>query len=372
MCGRGGYGVWGECVGVECVGLRLEKLMIVLFVLFLFLVVVVCVVVFFPKGLKKEQEFYHYANRYPTAEINTSFYGIPRESTIQKWADQAKGRDFEYAIKIPKSVTHESRLEDPGETLTFLWTRLEPLRKAKALGPLLFQLPPSFVCSVAKLQTLARVLAMVVEEEERGSLKVAFEFRHPSWNCDEVYGVLREQGWGLVLSSHPEYAWEEVLTSAAFVYVRFHGIRLLHADNYSNEELEGFADKFKVWLEEGRDVYAYFQFDEGATGLTNGAELVKMVTGSAPKPAVPVAGTLFSFFSKPSPAAQPTSRKRSLSAGDGGGGGEGEGEGEERKRGKLLDGAASTTGSSSTGSTSTAGGSVGPSTVDVDVIDLDP
>ena len=262
--------------------------------------------VFFPHGLKKDQEFFHYANRYPTCEMNTSFYGIPRESTIQGWAKQATGRSFQYAIKVPKSVTHESQLEDPGDTIRFLWKRLAPLRKVGALGPLLFQLPPRFARSLDKLQQLALVLH---ELDDKEHLRVAFEFRHPSWFRADVYAVLRANNWALVLSSHPDLPWVEELT-ADWTYIRFHGIRLLHEDNYTDDELTTFTTRIKRWLADGKNVFAYFQFDKGSTGLNNAATLITQVTGKAPKPQAPAKGTLMSFFGKrkrdsPPPSAVP-------------------------------------------------------------------
>src|SRR5207253_8105880 len=94
---------------------------------------------FFPQRLPRTRWFAHYAERFDTVELNSTFYGVAREQTFRTWAEQAPP-GFVYAVKAHQDITHQTG-EDPLQTLDLLAERTRLL--GEHLGPLLYQFPPS-------------------------------------------------------------------------------------------------------------------------------------------------------------------------------------------------------------------------------------
>ena len=208
--------------------------------------------VFYPPRLASREWLRFYAERFDTVELNTSFYRLPKRESAARWAEETPD-DFVFAVKVSRYITHIKRLQDVPEHLPLLYERIEPLR-AK-LGPLLWQLPPTFQADLPRLAT-------ALEQLPRGE-RHAFEFRHPSWFTDETYTLLREHEAALVIVDT-----KHVELTAPFTYVRFHhGIRGRNG-NYSHRELDEWADRLRGWSEEA-DVYAYFNNDWEGYAIEN-------------------------------------------------------------------------------------------------------
>jgi uncharacterized protein YecE (DUF72 family) len=205
--------------------------------------------IFYPKGLKQKNEFAHYASRFNTVELNSTFYILPKEKTWQNWHDKAP-KEFIYALKMSRWLTHNKKLNDPKEAWERFWKGAQKLHGH--LGPILFQLPPRFKYKISRLRDLFEVLPP--------KIRFAFEFRHPTWFNEQTYQLLRKNNIALVLVSHPWLPTVEVIT-ANFVYLRWHGKDKLYASNYSRQELTSWATKIKSWLKSGLDVYGYFNND---------------------------------------------------------------------------------------------------------------
>ena len=199
--------------------------------------------VFYPERLPASRWLRFYAEWFDTVELNNTFYRLPRTTAAERWAAETPN-DFVFAVKVSRYITHVKRLRDAGEHLPLLLERIEPLR-AK-LGPLLWQLPPTFRRDDDRL---AEALDAFPRE-----LRHAIEFRHESWFVPDVLALLRERNVALVV------AGRVTEPTADFAYVRFHHGERGRRGNYSDAELDEWAEWIAAWSDR-RDVYAYFNND---------------------------------------------------------------------------------------------------------------
>ena len=139
-------------------------------------------------------------------------------------------------------------------------------------GPLLVQLPPQFACN---LDRLAYFLDAVPE-----GLRVAMEFRHPSWNAETVFALLEQKGAAYCVTSGAHLPCV-LRATTNFVYVRFHGPdpEHLYAGSYSDADMRWWADRIREWLAQGRDVFAYFNNDGWGFALQNADALKSHLAG---------------------------------------------------------------------------------------------
>src|SRR5437870_12342960 len=119
-----------------------------------------------------------YAERFSTTEINYTFHRIPAPKTIDNWKAQTPEK-FRFALKAPQKITHWSKLKDCADTLDYLCKVVTGL--GERLGPVLFQLPPTFKKDADVLSSFLRELP---------SMRAALEFRHASCFYDETFGLL--------------------------------------------------------------------------------------------------------------------------------------------------------------------------------------
>ncbi len=208
---------------------------------------------FYPEKLRTYEQLAFYAQHFGTVELNVTFYRYCRPSTYEKWRDTTPA-GFVFAAKVHRDVTHRRRLVEVAEPLGDMLAAAQQL--GAKLGPLLFQLPPSFQ---ADAQLLADTLALLPP-----GIRSTWEPRHRSWFAEETYRVLRETNAALTIADSPRYACVEEVT-ADFVYIRLHGHDKMYASSYTDQQLAEWASKVRRWLDEGRDVYVYFDNDvEGA------------------------------------------------------------------------------------------------------------
>jgi uncharacterized protein YecE (DUF72 family) len=215
---------------------------------------------FYPERLATTAMLPFYAERFATVEINASFYRMPTAKSIAGWS-AATPTAFVFALKVPQRITHMGRLVNVDEPLQFLCQTARGL--GTKLGPLLFQLPPTFRKDSGRL---AGVLARVPSD-----LRVAFEFRHPSWFCDEVYDVLHRRDAALCIVDAEEGTTPDVAT-ASWGYVR------LRDRAYTDAELDGWATGLTRigW----REAFAYFKHEDTGLGPALAARLVARLPAS--------------------------------------------------------------------------------------------
>lgn len=224
--------------------------------------------VFYPRGLSQPSELRHYSGVFSAVEINATFHGVPREETVVSWVRDAKS-GFRFGLKVPQIITHERKLSDLGETWEIFLERAQRIGEA-SLAPILFQLPPSLPKDISKLDAIADVTPC--------GMKIAFEFRNPSWYCSEVYDALRRRKWALCENISPDDSTiRKSEVTAPFCYSRFHknGDRL--ATNYSEEQLAQEADRIVLKRRQGLTQYAFFLNDHEGNGPRNARTLMKFI-----------------------------------------------------------------------------------------------
>jgi uncharacterized protein YecE (DUF72 family) len=218
--------------------------------------------VFYPPRLPPRRWLEYYAQHFDTVEVNATFYRLPREAAVAKWVASTPG-GFLFAVKMSRYVTHVKRLRDLPASLALFYGRLAPLVAAAKLGPVLWQLPPTFRRDDGRLaETLAQL----------PSGRHCFEFRHESWFVDEIYELLRAHAVALVVGDSPRYPFQTQELTADWTFVRFHHGRRGRGGNYSVRELEEWAKRIEEWRER-MDVYAYFNNDWNGYAVRNGVWL---------------------------------------------------------------------------------------------------
>jgi uncharacterized protein YecE (DUF72 family) len=199
---------------------------------------------FYPEDIKPDGMLTHYATRYPTVEINNTFYRLPKENVIEEWASQVPA-GFTFAVKASQRITHFGRLKaETKETLGYLLRTTELL--GDKLGPVLFQLPPNMKKDLDRLKTFLDFLP--------GGRRFAFEFRDSSWFDEPVVDALRAKDAAMTIIDQDDFATPPI-ASASWGYVR------LHRFDYNDRSLVEWAERVK---EHGwSDAYVYFKHDEG-------------------------------------------------------------------------------------------------------------
>lgn len=223
---------------------------------------------FYPEGLSRKRWYAHYAERFPTVEINNTFYQLPSENSITTWHDQAPDL-FRYAVKGSRYVTHMKKLNDPEEGVGNVVAAAEGLKTY--LGIWLWQLPPNLHRDVERLERFLRALP--------GRWPHAIEFRHASWWDEEVYAALRRHDVAFVWISDKQMP-DEFPTTADHVYVRFHGLGgqdQRYRYDYNDTELQGWADRLRDVAEAGHDGWVYFNNDHDANAPRNARTLIDML-----------------------------------------------------------------------------------------------
>ena len=204
---------------------------------------------FYPARMPGERQLPFYAEHFPTVEVNFSFYRLPERSVFETWRQQTP-KDFLFAVKGSRYLTHMKRLKDPDEPLQRLLDRATGL--GDKLGPILFQFPPRWRLNFDRL---AQFLEALRPHQPR---RYAFEFRHESWLVPDVYQLLERSDAALCLPVSPAVPVDVRLT-APWTYIRMHGGRT--SIGFGDDELTTWAGHARSFLDRGADTYVYFNND---------------------------------------------------------------------------------------------------------------
>jgi uncharacterized protein YecE (DUF72 family) len=206
---------------------------------------------FYPPGTSSARWLEHYSSVFDTVELNATFYRLPTVAATRKWAEGTPD-GFLFAAKASRYLTHMRRLRDMQSGLARFWERLEPLREADKLGPVLWQLPESFHRDD---EVLASALGALPEDARH-----CFEFRHPSWFADDVYALLDDHGAGLALGDDARRELPGASPTGPLAYLRLHYGARGRDGNYSGRELETWRRRIAAWRSR-REVFVYLNND---------------------------------------------------------------------------------------------------------------
>ena len=208
---------------------------------------------FYPEEYRDKSRLTYYASLFNSAEINSSFKKLPMKKTVEKWAAMVPDH-FRFTFKMWKGITHNKALDFKAEDVAAFFNVVDAIGKKK--GCLLVQFPGKLTLEYAsQLENLMTSIRLVAPECD---WKIALEFRHRSWYIREVYELLAEYDMGLVFHDMPASAPTLTDFNSDFVYLRFHGPEKGYKGSYSNEFLNRYAQQIRLWNEEGKPVYAYF------------------------------------------------------------------------------------------------------------------
>jgi uncharacterized protein YecE (DUF72 family) len=198
---------------------------------------------FYPAGLKDDGMLGYYAGKFPTVEINNTFYRLPKEKVLLEWASQVP-QPFTFAIKASQRITHHARLgpESVG-AVEFLMRNIGAL--GSRLGPVLFQLPPNLRKDLDRLRLFLDTLPLAG--------RFTIEFRHASWYEDDVLDVLRARDVALCITDQPDFA-SPVVATASWGYAR------LHKPSYDEAGLTTWAETLES--QPWKEAYVFFKHDE--------------------------------------------------------------------------------------------------------------
>src|SRR3954470_12722019 len=206
---------------------------------------------FYPKGLTQSQEL-HYASRQLTSiEINSTFYGLQKPATFQKWHDQTPD-DFVFSVKAPRFVTHRKRLAEGASSIErFLASGV--LQLGAKLGPINWQLPPTHPFDAPDLDAF---LTLLPRKLDGRTARHALEARHASFDNDELVALLRKHQVALVEAGDSVYPRIEART-APFSYLRLMGKQASATEVYPPAALARWRERAHTLARDG-DVFLYF------------------------------------------------------------------------------------------------------------------
>lgn len=203
---------------------------------------------FYPADLPASKMLAYYAARFRTVEINYTFYRMPNEKLAAGWAAGTPS-PYKLTLKAPRRITHDSRLKNCAELVRSFCRVAGTL--ADKLGALLFQLPPSLKKDLPLLDAFLGMLPP--------HAPAAFEFRHPSWFEDEVFGMLSSHGHALCVADSEKLS-TPVRVTADFAYFR------LRDEGYTPADIERWAGTIARETAGCSQVYVYFKHEEEGKG----------------------------------------------------------------------------------------------------------
>ncbi len=203
---------------------------------------------FYPATMPAAKMLPYYAARFPTVEINYTFYREPTEAILQGWS-RATPDSFVLTLKAPRRITHDARLRDCGDHIRRFFTTAATL--GPKLGAALFQLPPFLRKDVALLDAC-------LEAFPEGAC-AAFEFRHRSWFDAEVYARLRARNIALCVADSAGLSTPVEIT-ADYGYFR------LRDEGYTPADIERWAGTIGEVTAGCRDSFVYFKHEDEGKG----------------------------------------------------------------------------------------------------------
>jgi len=203
---------------------------------------------FYPPDLPSGKMLRYYSARFPTVEINYTFYRMPNEKLVGGWAAETPS-PYKLTLKAPRRITHDSRLKNCGELVQAFCQVADTL--GDKLGVLLFQLPPNAKKDLPLFEAFLSDLPPRVP--------AAFEFRHQSWFDEEVLSRLSARNLALCIADSEKMS-TPVRVTADYAYFR------LRDEGYQPDDIKRWADTIKRETATCRDTFVYFKHEEQGKG----------------------------------------------------------------------------------------------------------
>jgi uncharacterized protein YecE (DUF72 family) len=227
---------------------------------------------FYPEDFKQKSRLCYYGSLMNSIEINSSFYKIPMGSTVQKWAEDVP-ENFKFTFKLFREITHNKELAFNPEQLYHFMDTINRVGEKK--GCLLVQFPPSIrFTQIRQFQLLVSHLRI---SDPHAFWNIAFEFRHASWYCEELYELLAENKMNVVIHDKTPANTPIIDNAASFAYLRFHGPGGNYRGSYDDSILYEYATYIREWLSESKQIFVYFNNTMG-NAIENRNTLMTMVS----------------------------------------------------------------------------------------------
>jgi uncharacterized protein YecE (DUF72 family) len=225
----------------------------------------------FPPDFQSRSRLYYYSSLFNTLEINSTFKKTPMQRTIEKWCADVPAT-FRFTIKLSHEITHVKKLNVKLENIGTFLSAVNHVGSRK--GCLLIQFPGSI--SSVYFDQVAQILQRIHENDLQNQWQKAVEFRSETWYNNDTYDLLTSFGAALVLQDMPKSNNLDLTPIGEFVYYRFHGPKGDYRGDYSTDFLMEQARKMRDYLEQGKDVYAYFNNTMG-NAYDNATTLMELV-----------------------------------------------------------------------------------------------
>jgi len=220
---------------------------------------------FYPERWPASKMLGYYLDRFDTVEINNSFYRLPPETAVEGWYASTPA-NFCFAVKGSRFLTHMKKLADPAAGLEKFFSRADLLKDK--LGPILFQLPPNWEINLPRLEAFLDALPTWH--------RYAFEFRNPTWNTPELYAILEKHN-AAYCPFHLAGYQSPIEVTTDITYIRLHGPGGKYQGSYDDTALAQWAERIKVWRQELRAIYVYFDNDDSGYAARDALRLRELI-----------------------------------------------------------------------------------------------
>jgi len=202
-----------------------------------------------------------YSGQFATTEINYTFHRIPAQKTIENWKAQTPER-FRFCAESAAENHALVEAADCSDTLEYFCKVVTDL--GERLGPVLFQLPPTFKKDADVLSAFLRELP---------SMRAAFEFRHESWFEDEIFDLLRARNIALCIADTDTIATPQKIT-ADYGYLR------LRREDYIEEDVKRWSEFLRERNTNWTDAFVYFKHEESGIGPKLAKQMIELLGDS--------------------------------------------------------------------------------------------
>ena len=230
---------------------------------------------FYPPGTRPKEYLASYSKVFDTVEIDTTFYGIPKRSTVLSWATRVPD-GFRFTAKMPQVITHTNGLEGAYQDLTRFVETISLL--GDKLGPILVQLPPTF--GYHNLGALRGFLGLLYDSAKE--LRFAIEFRNASLLREDALSLLREHDMALCLN---DLEWMPFSPEATTDFACFRWLGRPSRNHTATLRPRDLTEDFIAWVAKVRrvasqvkEVYGFFN-DRYGGHAPRTANLLKAILG---------------------------------------------------------------------------------------------